>query len=228
MTTWAQDFMNLFYPQVCLGCATSLVDGENILCIACKSQLPVAYHDLEHSDKIQELFFARLPIHHATSLFYYEKIGAVQRLIHALKYQRQEQISAFMGLWLASYLQHNKQLDDVDAVIPVPVHKRRLQKRGYNQVTDFGRCIADGLGSRFRESVLTKTRNTIKQAQLDQRRRTDESNSPYKLQEEVAPGSHVLLVDDVITTGTTLTMCARELMQVADIRISVATMAISV
>lgn len=131
-------------------------------------------------------------------------------------------------MWMGDLMSREERFKDVDLVVAVPVHPKRLKKRGYNQVTKFGECIADGLGVRFRESVLIKNRNTIKQAQLDQRHRSDETASPYSLQENIAENLHVLLVDDVITTGTTLTLCARELLKIPGTRISIATMGISV
>ena len=108
------------------------------------------------------------------------------------------------------------------------MHPKRRAKRGYNQVDGFGKELAAVLGSRFRESVLIKKLNTINQAQLGQVKRSDERQSPYDLVEKIEPGTHVLLVDDVITTGTTLSLCAKELHKNPDIKISIATMAISV
>ncbi len=228
MRSLVQDFIHLFYPETCTGCGVTLLDNEQTICVACRVNLPVAYHDLMHNDKMSQLFYARVAIEHCTSLLYYEKVGTVQRLVHALKYQQQEQIGLFLGKWIGSLMCDDERFKDVDMVVGVPVHPKRKRKRGYNQTTQFGKCIAAGLGVRFRESVLTKTRNTIKQAQLNQRQRSDESQSPYQITEAFEPGLHILLVDDVVTTGTTLTLCTRALQQVANTRISIATMGISV
>jgi len=222
------DFVNLFYPETCVSCNYALTTGEQTLCISCRSLLPVAFYDLINNDKMRELFYARVPLEYVTSLLYYEKIGAVQRLIHALKYQKKEQVGTFIGEWLGAIIASDDRFDTVDLVVAVPVHPKRLRERGYNQVTKFGQCIANSLGVRFRESVLIKNRNTTKQAQLDQRHRSDESKSPYELNESINENLHILLVDDVITTGTTLTLCARELLKIPGTRVSIATMGISV
>lgn len=228
MQSLVRDFVNLFYPETCAGCRLSLTTGEHTLCTQCRVQLPVAHDDLKDNDKMHELFYGRLPLMHLTSLLYYEKIGTVQRLIHELKYQKQEHIGIFLGEWLSALMSQEQRFNDVDMIVPVPVHPKRLRERGYNQVTKFGECIAAGLGARFRGSVLSKNRNTIKQAQLDQRHRSDESKSPYSIAEPFEENLHILLVDDVITTGTTLTLCARELLKIPGTRISMATMGISV
>lgn len=211
-----------------MGCDRSLTAGEQVICTACRSEIPMALNHLDKDDKVKELFFARVNVETATSLFYYEKIGVVQQLIHQLKYRGHEEVSSFLGKWMAAELQNDPAFQDIDLVIPVPVHPKRRAKRGYNQVDGFGKELAVVLGARFRESVLIKSRNTINQAQLGQVKRSDETQSPYDLVEEIEPGTHVLLVDDVITTGTTLALCARELHRNPGIKISIATMAISV
>ncbi|MFB0904139.1 MAG: ComF family protein [Nonlabens sp.] len=188
----------------------------------------MALNHLDKDDKVKELFFARVNVQTATSLFYYEKIGVVQQLIHQLKYRGQEEVSYFLGKWMAAALQDDPAFKDIDLVVPVPVHPKRLAKRGYNQVDGFGKELAVVLGARFRESVLIKSRNTINQAQLGQIKRSDETQSPYKLMEHIPPGTHILLVDDVITTGTTLALCAKELHKNPGIQLSIVTMALSV
>lgn len=228
MKNWFSDFINIFYPEVCMGCSTSLYDGESVLCLSCANSIPIAYELLESDEKVKDLFYGRLDLHHARSLFFYEKIGVVQHMIHQLKYQGQEHISGYLGRWMVDYIKNDPGFNNVDIVVAVPVHDKRREQRGYNQVASFGKEISDGLGVRFRESVIKKTKNTVKQAQLGQVKRSDERHSPYELQEVLPAGSHVLLVDDVITTGTTLSLCAKELLKIPDVKISVATMAVSV
>lgn len=228
MKRWIYDFFNVLYPELCAGCEAVLSTGEQLLCTSCRIHLPLTHFHTTSDEKMRQLFFARIEVVNVTSLFYYEKIGTVQQLIHELKYRRKQEISHLLGTWLASELEQHAGFNDVDLVIPVPVHPQRLKKRGYNQVTGFGKELAAVLGARFRESVIIKTRNTINQARLNQTKRTDETQSPYLLNEEIPQGSHVLLVDDVVTTGTTLVLCARELLKIKDVKISIATMAISV
>ncbi|EAS20715.1 putative amidophosphoribosyl-transferase [Flavobacteria bacterium BBFL7] len=228
MKRWIYDFFNLLYPELCVGCETVLTTGESLICTSCRTHLPLTNFHKTSDEKMRELFYARVDVQHVTSLFYYEKIGAVQQMIHQLKYRKKEEISSFIGSWLRHELVENDLFKDVDMVIPVPVHPKRLKKRGYNQVTGFGKELADGLKANYRDDILIKTKNTINQARLNQSQRSDESNSPYRLLDSIPKGTHVLLVDDVITTGTTLVLCARELLKIPDVKISIATMAISV
>jgi ComF family protein len=228
MKNWFYHLFNVIYPVACMGCEQVLTTGELVLCTSCRAQVPVAVHDLKKNNLVKDLFYARVPVEAATSLFYYEKIGAVQSMIHHLKYKRQEHVGEMLGKWLGYELSRDAAFETVDIVIPVPIHVTRRKSRGYNQVTKFGIEVAICLGVRFCESVLLKTRNTITQAKLNQTERSKETNSPYVLGEVLAPGTHILLVDDVITTGTTLAMCMRELQKIPNVRISIATMAVSV
>ncbi|MGB3590903.1 MAG: ComF family protein [Nonlabens sp.] len=222
------DILNLIYPEVCLGCETPLLDLEDVLCTSCIHLVPIAHHNLESDDKVRDLFYGRVDVIAGTSLFFYEKIGVVQQMIHQLKYKGRQEVGTLCGRWMGQLLRDDERYGQIDYVVPVPVHKQRLRQRGYNQVTKFGEEIGDALGSRFRESVLIKTRNTRKQAQLGQRQRSDETQSPYELREPLPSGSAVLLVDDVITTGTTLSLCAKALQKIEGVQIYVATIAVSV
>ncbi|MGJ8683071.1 MAG: ComF family protein [Nonlabens sp.] len=228
MKRWIYDFFNLLYPELCMGCESPLSTGENLICTTCHGHLPLTNFHKTSDEKMRELFYARINVEHVTSLFYYEKIGAVQHMMHELKYRGKEEISAYLGKWLATELSDHTGFQNIDVVIPVPVHPVRMKTRGYNQVSGFGKELAVVFGARFRESVLIKTKNTINQAKLNQSKRSDETQSPYELAETIPEGSHVLLVDDVVTTGTTLVLCARELLKIPGVKISIATMAISV
>ncbi|WP_438961132.1 ComF family protein [Nonlabens sp.] len=228
MRRWVYDFFNLLYPELCIGCETPLSTGEHLLCTSCSASVPLTNFHKTSDEKMRELFFARINVEHLACLFYYEKIGAVQHIMHELKYRGKEEISTYLGKWLAAELKNQENFKEIDMVIPVPVHPKRRAKRGYNQVSKFGKELAMICEARFCESALIKTKNTINQAKLNQTKRSDETQTPYHLAETIPEGSHVLLVDDVVTTGTTLVLCARELQKIPEVKISIATMAISI
>ena len=224
------DFVHLFYPEVCAGCRRTLFDHENILCLSCHSQLPIAYDILESDEKVKDLFYGRASINHARSLFFYEKIGVVQELIHQLKYEGQEKISTYLGYWMAEFVTADPAFSTITHIVPVPIHPKRLRKRGYNQVNGFGKALAEQLNVKFIEDLLIKTVHTINQAKLGQVKRSDETNTPYAIKkgDNFKKPPHFLIVDDVITTGTTLSLCIKELQKIPEAQISIATMAISV
>lgn len=225
---YTSDFIHLFYPEVCAGCNQSLTDNENILCTECRVKAPIALPHEQGDPIMKNLFFARIEIQEATALFYYEKIGLVHNMIHKLKYGGKEQVSAFLGKWMGQSLTKNPVYQTVDIVVPVPVDPKRYKKRGYNQVDGFGRAIALELGTSFGGDVLRKIKSTKNQALLSQGRRLKSGLSLFSLSRKLPPETHVLLVDDVVTTGTTIATCAEKLLENEGIKLSVATMAVSV
>jgi ComF family protein len=227
-SSYWNDFLSLWFPDYCAGCEDILSTGEQVLCTQCLATVPLAHIGPDYDKPMRDLFFTRTTVSHLTTLFYYEKIGPVQHMLHELKYRGNEQVSVFLGRWLGSVLQETPQFQEIDLVVPVPIHSKRLQQRGYNQVSGFGKEIADSLGVRFRESVLKKHKNTIKQSQLNQQDRVAPQHSPFILNQNLEQGTHVLLVDDVITTGTTVVQCIHELQKTPGVRVSVATMALAI
>ncbi|MGI9593346.1 MAG: ComF family protein [Patiriisocius sp.] len=142
-------------------------------------------------------------------------------MLHNLKYKKQEEISTFLGHWLGAELSEIKAYNTIDAVVGVPLHKNKEKTRGYNQVTCFGRAIAGALGVDYLEDVLVKVSKTDSQVFKSRLKRIQEHHK-FTL-----ANKHILLVDDIITTGATLESCATQLQQAENIKISIATMAIS-
>ena len=215
-------------PQVCAGCKETLTSGEQVLCTGCRHELPLTNFHIVNSATVLNLFYGRLLLQQATSLLYYEKKGSVRNIVHGLKYHGNEKLGSFLGKWLGGDLAELPQWHEIDVVIPVPIHGIRLRERGYNQLTAFGKEIAACLQADFREDVLIKTMNTQRQSQ---RKRADRNNmveAPFALKpNHTMAGKHILLVDDVITTGMTLEKCGIELMKIPDVKLSIATMAIA-
>lgn len=221
-----KDIFNLFYPDICLCCKDYLTNNEDIICVFCRNDLPLTNFSFTTPNLVEKAFFGRIPIQHGTALFYFLKKGKIQQLIHELKYNGQQQVGSFIGKWLAEDILRSKRFKDVDCIIPVPLHKRKRKKRGYNQVSKFGISLSDKLNIPFYENILLK-KNAIntqtKLLRLDRWKNVEELF--YLENKEQLYNKHILLIDDIVTTGATLEACYLALNKCENIKISIACMA---
>jgi len=218
--------INLFFPKLCVGCTNVLVQQENILCIACLHDLPLTNLHTTNSNMIKNIFYGSVEFEHATALFYYPKKGVIRKLIHQLKYKNREEISDYLGKWLGTELKESMLYNSVDVVIPVPLHKKRMKERGYNQVEKFGVAIAENLKAGYNDVVLLRTKNTTTQTVKDRVTRWRNVQTIFEVADlKSLQGKHILLVDDVITTGATIKACVKELSKIKDVKLSLAVMA---
>ncbi len=222
-----QNIINLFFPKVCLSCNHVLLDNEIYVCTNCRHDLPVTNYHLDDSDQVKKVFYGRVKLENATALLRFQKKGIVQQLIHNLKYKGHQEIGTFLGAWLGDELKNIDNYRDIDLVIAVPLHKRKLRKRGYNQVTLFAKEIAKSLNIEYIDSVLVKVNDTSSQVNKSRLARWNSNNETFAIQNlNLIDNKHVLLVDDIITTGATIEACANQLLKARNVKISVATMAI--
>lgn len=211
-----------------MACEGELIEESQLICIDCRHSLPVTNFHFDDSDYVKKVFYGRLQLENATALLRFHKKGIVQQLMHNLKYRGHEEIGELLGNWLGEELKTLKNYQDIDVVIPVPLYKRNLKKRGYNQVEKFGRCIANALNSSYLDDILVKTTATKTQVFKKREARWQRSNQIFAIQnEDQLKGKHILLVDDIITTGATIEACANVLNKTYQNRLSVATMAIA-
>ncbi|GAA4959857.1 ComF family protein [Algibacter aquimarinus] len=220
--------INLFFPKVCYACLNLLGDNENTICVDCRNDLPVTNFHFENNDTVKKVLYGRVKIEHATALFRFEKKGLVQQLIHGLKYKNYENIGFILGNWLGNELREIDDYNSIDIVIPVPLHKKKLKKRGYNQVAKFGQQISRALNTEYRDDILVKITNNKSQSKKGRLARWINSEELFAIKNiESIENKHILLVDDIITTGATLEACSNVLNQAKNVKISIATMAIA-
>ncbi|MGB1210107.1 MAG: ComF family protein [Lacinutrix venerupis] len=220
--------VNLFFPKVCLTCLFRLADNEEYLCTSCRHKLPLTNYHLTKDNFVSKLFYGRAKIENGTALLKFEKKGITQKLIHQLKYKEQQQVGTFLGAWLGKELNDCGDYSTVDIVIPVPLHKKKLRSRGYNQVSKFGIEIATAINANYVDNVLIKITNTESQVTKNRFSRWDGKNDLFTIHNlDQIQGKHILLIDDIITTGATLEACILELNKAKNIKISIATMAIA-
>ena len=221
-----KQLLNVFFPKVCVGCKNTLVQQEKFLCISCLHDLPITNLHVNDSKVISNVFYGTVALEHATALFYYPKKGVVRQLIHHLKYKNQQDVSSYLGEWLGLELKECGFYDGVDVVIPVPLHKRRMRERGYNQVEGFGKELAKNLNATYNDSTLMRYKNTSTQTVKDRLTRWNNVQTIFQvLDVDTLKGQHILLVDDVITTGATIKACVKELQKIQHVKLSLAVMA---
>lgn len=222
------DLINLFYPRLCNICENELVKNEPVICTGCLHELPVTTYHLHNENPVKKVFYGRVEVQNATALLEFHKKSSVQKLIHQLKYKGQEDIGTFLGKWMGNQMIDNKLFSEVELVIPVPLHRKKLKQRGYNQVEKFGREISIALKVPYNDSALIKSSFSSTQTIKARLARWGNIEESFVLADITAVNNkHVLLVDDLITTGATLEACANILKEAGGVKISIATMAIA-
>lgn len=221
-----KNIYELFYPELCLCCNKALTLNETVICINCRHDLPLTNFTNESDNLVEKTFYGRIKIEAATTLFYFFKKGNIQHLIHALKYKNQQQVGTLLGDWLGYEIVESTRFSTVDMIIPVPLHKKKLKTRGYNQVSTFGNSLAKHMKIPFNENILTRvssTKTQTKKIRFDRWRNVQELF--YVEDEKALENTHILLIDDILTTGATLEACCNALKKTKNIKISIACMA---
>jgi competence protein ComFC len=220
------DFVEIFYPKTCVTCESNLISGEKVICTICKHDLPLTHYQSYFDNKITDSFYGKIPIEKAMALLIFRKEGKTKELIHELKYKGNQEIGTYLGDWLGEIFKENKEFSNIDFIIPVPLHKKKLKQRGYNQLTKFGETLSEILRIPFETNQLIKTEATRTQTFKTRFERFDDSKTKFNLKNtSFFENKHVLLIDDVITTGATMESCAIELLKTKGIKISVLAMA---
>lgn len=222
------DFLGLFYPNLCLACRRNLPPADDILCLSCTYHLPQTRYHLEADNPFTERFWGRLQLDSGAALFHYVKGGRVQRLIHQLKYHGRREVGLRLGRFYGRQLREAPLFRGVDLIVPVPLHPRKQHRRGYNQSDLFARGLSETMGVPWNARILR--RRTFTQTQT-RKSRLDRLENVLQAFELADPGvltdRHVLLVDDVMTTGATLEACGGLLLQAPGVKLSMATMGIA-
>ncbi|ANI88059.1 hypothetical protein A9P82_01210 [Arachidicoccus ginsenosidimutans] len=223
-----RDLLDMIYPRYCVGC-DALLENEEVLCVECMDELP--YTDFFQTDDnpVKEIFFGRIKVEHAGSLLFYEKDSLVQRLIFDLKYKSNKNAGTLLGALLANNLRHLDWLKEIDMILPLPLHKKREQQRGYNQAIIIGEQLSEELEIPMNTKVLERTVHTETQTHKTRELRWQSMQHIFKTKDNnILQGKHVLLIDDVLTTGATLEVCGSEILKVQDTKLSIATAAYAI
>jgi ComF family protein len=218
-----RELIHLFFPRVCPGCSEALLRNEKLVCYTCFLQLPQTdYHQSPFDNPINRLFWGRVPIYASSAFLYFRKSGVVQELLHALKYGNQPEIGSFLGAEYGKKLMSNNPFCSSDLILPVPLHSKREQQRGYNQSVFFAEGLSENLKIETSKSLLKRTDFKSSQTKKGRFERWQNVSTVFEVSKpEKVHDKHVLLVDDVITTGATIEACARQLFLSGASRVSV-------
>lgn len=220
---------HLVYPRLCMGCNKSLLEEEEILCLNCNVyNIPrTAYHHIAENETAMR-FAGRVPVQKGTSFAYFTNEGLLQHLLHELKYNDREDIGLYLGKQLGYDLKQTDWAATIDAIVPVPLHPEKQKQRGYNQSIRIAEGVGMVLGLPVLAGVVERVRNTESQTQKSREERIDNMKDAFavKAPSEIA-GKHLLLLDDVLTTGATIEACALALLTVPGVTISVTTIGVA-
>jgi ComF family protein len=224
MDIWIQSFIELIFPRLCLVCDASLTEKEKHVCFSCMKKMPRTYL-YEKGNLMEQSFWGRLPIERAAAYFSYQKDGVYKNIILYLKYKGVKEVGKVMGYYFAKELLKHDFFDGMDVIVPVPLHKRRLRKRGYNQSEWIAAGISEISGIPMDTTAVMRVVYTDTQTKKS---RTERFLNVDKVFVSPCPerfaGKHILLIDDVFTTGSTLIACARAFEGVEGVRFSVLTL----
>ena len=224
--TYLADFVSLIFPELCCSCGESLVGKEKLVCTGCLYNLPFTNFHLQADNIVARQFWGKVNLEGAYAMCYFTKGGNMQNLMHHFKYKGISEVGNLMGGIAAGQLIHNAAFNTVDYIIPVPLHKKRLRERGYNQSACFAAGLAGKLEVPFSETHLLRLKRTDTQTHKSRFARFENMQEVFYVDKagDLA-GKHILLVDDIVTTGATLTACCEELLKVPGLKISIATIA---
>ena len=225
----AHDFISLFYPNLCESCGQPLARGEDVICAECQFALPQTHYHEEKSNAIEKHFWGRVEIFRAASYYFFQKGSKIQHLIHQLKYKGKKEVGVKLGKMYGNELKNNEDFNSTNVILPVPLHRSMEMKRGYNQVNLFCQGLSESMNIPWLRNVLIRTRITETQTHKSRFERWENVGSVFQIK-DAAPieGKHVLLCDDVITTGSTLEACARSILEIPGVKVSIATIACAV
>jgi ComF family protein len=218
--------LNFFYPRTCVSCGNVLLQHEYLFCLHCLHNLPeTRYHEFEESP-VSQLFWGRVPVENVGAFLFYKKGDMVQKILHHLKYYGTKEVGAFLGKIYGIQLIHYEKWKEIDMIIPIPLHKKKERERGYNQSEWIAKGLSAGMQIPYHTNLLIRSEFTETQTKKSRFHRWQNVKDVFQLADlETLKNKHVLLCDDVLTTGATLEAAVQKLSAVLSLKISVVTLA---
>jgi ComF family protein len=223
------DFISLLFPRICHGCGNHLLRNENVICTECYVMIPRTNYHLDPDNPVARLFWGRCPVEMASAFSFYTRDSRIRKLIHQLKYRGAKEIGYELGRIYALSLRPSGFLSPVDVIVPVPLHPFKIRKRGFNQSDVIAHGISDVTEIPVGERLLVRTEATATQTRRSRYDRWTNVEGIFRVTDpDSLKGRHVMIIDDVITTGSTIEACAAELLKTGGTKVSVLSLAFSV
>lgn len=218
----------LFFPQICMGCGSDSLEKENFLCLECIHDLPHTNFAFHANNPAEKIFWGRVPVHAVMCELYFTKTSMVQNLIHEFKYRGNHEIGLFLGNLMGRSLSNSNRFKGISYIIPMPLFLEKEKRRGFNQAGILCEGITQIIEIPLLLNHVIRVVNTESQTRKRRIQRWQNVDKTFKvLHPEKLEGKHILLVDDVITTGATLEACASEILKVKNVKVSIAALAMA-
>lgn len=225
---WLKSMQHLLLPHQCMGCGNDQLPDNEPLCTSCLLDLPRTHFERFSENPVEKIFHGRLDVKAAASLFYFTKDHLLQELLHQLKYQGEKTTGIYLGGLLGNALKEQSRFQHIDCIVPMPMVRRKEKKRGYNQADLIAQGMAVSMQMPIMNKAVIRTSGVQSQTGLSRMLRWENVKDRYVLnQPEALQHRHVLLVDDVVTTGASLESCGLEILRANPASLSIATIALA-
>jgi ComF family protein len=220
--------LHLLFPHVCTGCGSDILNEETELCMKCMDAMPETNFELHQNNPVEKLFWGRLPLTGATAQFYFTKESLMQHLMHQFKYKGNKDLGFQLGRLMGIRLKNTNRFSTIDALVPLPLFPAKEKRRGYNQATVLCDGMAEAMGIPVLDKVITRPQHTETQTKKGRIERWKNMEGKFILSKpDAISNKHLLLVDDVVTTGATLEACGAELLKIDNVKLSLACLCVS-
>ncbi|GAC1383002.1 MAG: ComF family protein [Ginsengibacter sp.] len=218
--------LHLFYPHICSGCGSDLLEETDFLCYKCFYDLPYTSFEYYEDNSAEKLFHGRLNLHACAATFFFVKDSIVQNCIHELKYKDNQKLGIYLGHLMGERLRQSGRFDEIELIVPLPLNKKRQKQRGYNQAASIAKGVAKEMNVPVIENNIMRIQNTKSQTKKDNLDRWLNVKDAFKINDpKPFLNKNILLVDDVLTTGATLEACSNALLKITGVKLSISTVA---
>ena len=221
-------FLHMLFPHVCTGCGNDILNQESVLCMRCIDAMPETNFELHPNNPVEKIFWGRLPLVGAAAQFYFTKESLMQHLMHQFKYKGNRELGLQLGRMMGKQLSRSGRFADIDALIPLPLFPVKEKRRGYNQATVLCHGMAETMNIQVLDKVVIRPQHTETQTKKGRIERWKNMEGKFiAINPDMIRNKHLLLVDDVVTTGATLEACGNELLKAENVKLSVATLCVA-